>query len=464
VVDADYVGPARALYFDRALDGRGIHAASGEAQCFLALASGDSGTWTVTNLQDQVAYTIRFAGDEAQVECPDQTLDTLSRSAFDGYLLASPDPALCDEVARDDLCTIDGDCGNGELCCDNGARNTCVEAGDEGCELVAPQTQCSELGQCGEGEGCCALQSRGVCDVELCGEAVCCIAPTVTICSAECLLCQDNGDCDNGEICCEHTGQCSAPEVCIVPDGCQADADCGNSEVCCSGQSNFCTQDLACPGPCAVDGDCTENRICCGSQVTPVGPHCSDLNVCTDVPERSCTRDADCGQGEACCRSLDVPECRTDLACPDACRWDGDCGQGETCCNAEGRTPICVADGTCAKRRGEACVDPGECADGLVCCAYDGYGNICIEQGNCDGQIPADDCTANPAMCDAYPFSACCEVGGAAICAYRFACDDPSQVCVDDTDCGAAGFDCCTNFVGTGCAAAQVGCDGDNPF
>jgi hypothetical protein len=123
-----------------------------------------------------------------------------------------------------------------------------------------------------------------------------------------------------------------------------------------------------------------------------------------------------------------------------------------------------VADGTCAKRRGEACVDPGECADGLVCCAYDGYGNICIEQGNCDGQIPADDCTANPAMCDAYPFSACCEVGGAAICAYRFACDDPSQVCVDDTDCGAAGFDCCTNFVGTGCAAAQVGCDGDNPF
>jgi hypothetical protein len=167
----------------------------------------------------------------------------------------APAAEICDDGVDDDcngeaddgcaapLCTVDADCGVGEICT-NGA-----------CER--PMVGCLEDADCAPGELC------------LVGE--CQPAPPE---------CNDDFDCPAGEVCTQ--GACEpAPPECLV------DADCRVGEIC---EAESC---VPAPAECAVDLDCGPGEVC-------------ENGDCV-LPPGGCRNDGDCEVGEFCDAGLCAP-------------------------------------------------------------------------------------------------------------------------------------------------------------
>jgi hypothetical protein len=467
VIRATYEGGGDVIYYTDTPSGDPARRATVDfLPCFQAVEV--EGGYQILNLQTNESYQVMVAGQDAQVICADNSQETIPASALGDFLPVAPSPQSCQAPARNDECQRNSDCagifGPQAVCCDNGLGNQCEPVT---CQFTEPRETCNVNADCPEGTGCCPQVQARVCDPSYCGADICCIpAESPPVCDALCLLCADNEDCEEGSVCCPFTGSCTAPADCAPEPACAQDSDCDQGLVCCAaGGSPICVVPEQCPDPCGHDGECDNGRVCCGSQSDPYGAYCTAPGQCRDDNDLACDRNADCPNGRVCCRTLDEPACVTATQCPDACALDSDCGNGQECCREEGRTPICVAAGSCRKEQGEPCDQPSECGDGLTCCAYDTIGDVCVPEALCGQQVPRVACAQNPSVCGQFPMAACCEVDGAAVCAPRLACDEPWDVCASDNDCGASGFMCCTELVDAYCVGWTVdSCGSGNPF
>ncbi len=466
VLQADYVSGARALYYTtQNLPGR--RASFDVLPCFQAIETSGPDGYEILDLQNNGSFQITIDGQDALVTCSDQQQEVVPLAAVQAFLPPAPPVNLCALAPRNDECQIDGDClrfGPDSICCDGGVQNLCLPGGGD-CADVTPTQTCVQSADCPEGTGCCAQPNVRICDPAVCGDDICCNVESASVCSEVCLLCNVRSDCEGDQVCCSFTGLCSTAEACIPEPECEVDGDCNQGFECCkAGQTNSCAPTGTCPDPCRSSADCGNGRLCCGSQSDGFGAYCATSVQCNDVGQLACVTNADCGGGQLCCRTLDVPACVAASACPVACIEDADCGGGQECCQEEGRTPVCVASGSCRARLGEPCAVASDCTDGLTCCAYDRLGDVCVPQADCNQQVPAVACGQNPSLCDAFTLATCCLVNGVSTCSTRLGCDEPFFSCAENVDCGASGSVCCEDEPVSFCGGFAVGCEGGNPF
>lgn len=469
VVSASYEGGGEALFYtDRPSGGLARRTTFDFAPCFQAVEV--DGGYQILNLQTNEAYVVGVQGEDAVVTCADNSTETVPAAAVMEFLPVQPDVNQCGAPVRNDECQANSDCvgifGVQAVCCDNGLGNQCEPDADS-CNRVQPAQTCNVNADCPEGTGCCPQEQRRVCDPTFCGDDICCIPQDpAPVCDALCLFCQDNSDCQDGDVCCPFTGTCTDRAECEPEPACATDNDCEQGLVCCTaGQYPICTVAEQCAEPCSVDADCGQGRVCCGDQSDPYGAYCTTSNQCRDEGNEACSGDSDCGNGQVCCRSGGVAACVDAGACPEVCATDLDCGNGEECCLGNGRTPLCVPNGTCLKSLGESCAQDSECGEGLTCCGYDVLGDVCVPSDQCDQQVPRTACAQDPTICGGFTLATCCTVDGEAVCAPRLACDQAWDVCAQDSDCGASGFMCCNELVDSYCVGWTVNSCGDgNPF
>jgi hypothetical protein len=214
------------------------------------------------------------------------TPDCLRSSECDDGEFCDPNDRTCREG-----CSLHSDCDNGELCNPNTHQ----------CEAAA--NECEADDDCGEQEIC---QGNKCIDVE----------------------CVDDRHCAELEVCNADTNKCEAAE-----GACADDADCGDDEKCDTQQGicvqvgcgecpdgQVCNEDTGQCGECFKDADCAEGQAC----------NLTD-NVCED-PDDRCQNDNDCADDETCnrvsgeCEGLS--ECQPDSFEPnddrDAARGIGD--------------------------------------------------------------------------------------------------------------------------------------------
>lgn len=168
----------------------------------------------------------------------------------------------------------------------------------------------------------------------------------------ECLECDGDEDCPEGEVCNTDTG------FCVPPDGgCEDDSDCGGGQICVDGMcvDPPCTSDDDCPmgeicdldtgmcvpAPCDADDDCPLGEIC-------------DLDTGECVP--GCTSDDDCPMGEIC--DLETGHCVP------GCSSDEECAEGEICEDGHCGPAECMIDEDCAFDESDMCVIGATCEDG----------------------------------------------------------------------------------------------------
>ena len=226
--------------------------------------------------------------------------------------------------------------------------------------LLAVVASATDPVSCGPGNPCPVhyiCGSNGICEVDSVNP------PPQT--------CNDNGDCDVGEVCVR--GSCQPQS----PGGCINDDDCDEGEVCVRG---FCTGQN--PTECTIDADCDDEDACNGAEACVSGSCqagtplvCDDSNACTDDS---------CDPAIGCVFADDDANTCDDS---DACTQTDTCVAGSCTGSNEKVCPVtdtqCQTPGTCNPADG-SCSDPenveGSCDDGNACTQTD----TCVA-GSCTG-------------------------------------------------------------------------------
>jgi len=267
-------------------------------------------------------------------------------------------------------CTVDEECGPGEVC--RGAdpcicSAICIDDGMGGClpcdcqplpgtcALVGPgDDECFDDTRCAAGEKCViyAVGCESACVTNPDGTTEChpCDPVAVGRCEAAPAFCGSDGDCGAGEFCdlevvCPAIAvECPEGQVVIDLDGDGCALECVDRARCellggCGAPPGLCTRlpsdpcaGVICRGTdvCIVDAAgnaaCVENPClsvrCDAETFCEVQPDGSALCV-SNPPMRSCRSDADCAEAEVCtvsrgdCQSN--PSCGPEGPCTDEC-------------------------------------------------------------------------------------------------------------------------------------------------
>lgn len=273
----------------------------------------------------------------------------------------------------------------------------------------------------------------------------------------ELLPCEENGDCDGGELCDIPAGDNDG----LCREVCESDDDCGDDFYdTCDVVSGFCVQ-------CAGAINCRNDEACVD-------------NLCVFF----CANDGDCDGGEFCdeatgaCREAECQnddDCRGGFACDDfrcVSILPVICDADAVICRNATTVSTCNADGTAEDLVtcdvGEACVTTaagGVCA--TIVCAADEIG--------CDDDSTAFVCNANgterellPCRSDQYCDAGACRTRvctpDSIVCAgdSRVICDETGgdsviEPCGGETNCLTSDFGCsCRAVEGTGTCIERI--------
>lgn len=350
------------------------------------------------------------------------------------------------------FCYSDVECGNSEVCVNNGcAPPNTDQRGDAGlCQACETNVDCA-----GDGSICVGLAGTGggatplVCATTCSGNADCAanfecvtIGEGINV-NSYCLPVPDQSDvrsCSNTpDLECTTAADCGPAESCVgnkceTPDDveCTSTDDCSAGEVC---HQYECVADNT--PECATRSDCATGEVCVdgtcegGTESCVFNEECSGEAMCVNGSCYStCSADSDCGRLE---------HCRQGLCQPTECRGTSDCAGDEVCVDATCK-PGCdpATSGQCAP--GFVCTDYGYCdRDPNVDCrsnAECARQEICVE-GSC--QVP---CTCNQdcpggQVCD-IDAGTCYDPGAEAPQTCETTCDCPSgQQCNASGECVA---------------------------
>lgn len=377
-----------------------------------------------------------------------------------------PPMEVCDPASRlcvPDVCQVDADCGQGQICsntlegprCAEGCREDaqCFDGGV--CDPNLQRCLCEEDGQCFQGQRCLLGICEAPCTVAGCQEGLGCEPD-----SGACLpTCTEDADCDP-----ENSAQrCDQDLMLCVLTPCQADEECGEPQYC-----ELALESPVCAPGCRV-GFCPEGQFCHPQQ-----------RLCLE----GCAGDMDCPMGTFC--GADDGQCRP------GCRMDEECGPGLTCqevvingsLERQCLQPGCQVDEDCAQdhfcgvdpfSQEQLCfpgcrVEPDSCPEGLSCspelrlcvrgevCQSD---DVCVEPGQicrddlggfCGAGCREDNACSPGHVCDEFANLCTCDVledcGDGQICD-GFFCIEPCQENADcpvglscDTESGLCGFSC----------------------
>jgi uncharacterized repeat protein (TIGR01451 family)/MYXO-CTERM domain-containing protein len=367
------------------------------------------------------AGTCLFAPNDAY--CPDDNLycngtefcDALAGCASSGD--PCPIGEYCAEV--DDSCVEcvwDFDCDDGVGCTDDSCiGQSCVNTPNDGyCPddgLYCNGTEsCDALNDCsGSGDPC--LGQGLVCD-EI---------------NDECVVCIEDGDCDDGVACTDDT---------CLAGACQSsanDANCPDDGLFCNGVEgcDFLSGCISTGDPCAVS-----SMVC----------H-EDTDDC-----HNCVADAECDDGIACTDDTCVAglcvRTPNDSHCPD----DGLYCNGAESCSAQSD---CVSSGDPCQVSGELC---DETNDGCVECLLD---------ADCDDAVACSDDSCSAGLCSSTPNDANCPDDGS-FCNGPEVCDPLSGCSSTGDPCQDQGLFCneelagCTNCLIDADCDDAVDCTDDN--
>ena len=236
-------------------------------------------------------------------------------------------------------CVRDSDCPGAQFC----QEGQCVDG------------ECQNDADCDPGQVC--LIAAGVCVTPQCLQNVEC--PEGQFCDPADQTCKDgctdNSNCPDGTICNPNT------QACEQDSECEQDSDCGDLQICRDDKCEDvqCVRDVDCNGPGEV---CVENNC--------------------RVAEGFCDEDADCPGEDKCdlqtntCVEVSCPECPEGTECNEEvgecweCATDEDCGEGGECN---------LTDHTCIESR---CTGDEDCDGGQVCNLINGQ---CEDVQECQG-------------------------------------------------------------------------------
>ena len=286
-------------------------------------------------------------------------------------------------------CSGDGDCREGSTCQTIGGVQTCWPTVAT-CEQLAgciPNTgqSCQQDADCTEGQDQVCDLVQGVCVARV---------PT----------------CPFGTVCNRDTKQCET--ACTTDDDCAANENCQNSPCRCT--NNECVPILLCQD----NADCEPGQVCIvepGQTEGECGPSCtadSDCpqgEVCTDLGSRracvpGCVSDADCPLTANCSGGRCVPGCQASVVCQ-ACQLCQPINpQVKACTKVAGYCEVCTAPaGSCSSPSpGRYCCDLGQvdylgvdCSGGRECPA----GFSCVPIVDALGNTVAENCFPEANAC-----------------------------------------------------------------
>lgn len=463
-------------------------------ECFDASLGADG--WEVMDLLTGQHFQIAFAGMDAQLTCPDSSVETVPTATLSRFFPERPDPGSCMEPNRQDQCQVDAECTNAILpvCCDVGTRNLCNSV--TGCDDARPRGLCDSDADCGlQGEVCCGRDQVRVCDYGLCGDTLCCRRDGQAVCEPA-DVCASFDRCDPmdanacgavaGTRCCQDrfssVYDCYAPPECrdfvppscttdgectglgadwrccanevgdrlcfeveggqcpIIGDRCQDDAECGQGEVCCGPVGGrACVPTLSCADTCATNADCPGVGVVC----------CPDSMQCT--PQIDCTTDGVCGSdGECpdgiCCRAFKYPTCIGVSNCPDPCSSEDDCPGTQMCCGSQASAygAHCRVPLECRDVADRDCTRDADCNGGQVCCRSLDV-PACMDSVDCPRVCAGDgDCPMGTECCGADVRTPVCVPEGTCL-------KEEGERCGGPTEC-ESGLSCCPyDGLGTVC-------------
>ena len=274
--------------------------------------------------------------------------------------------------------------------------------------------------------------------------------------------CTANSDCSDPDVCVVDRSGATIDLTCDDPvgggdvgDACTGDADCA---------SGLCLDD-ACSAPCDTSNDCAaDGAFVCEIQSVPTdGGGDADLTVCVPREADVCLSDGDCSGTDRCVANKSMTE--LEFTCGDAV------GAGES-------GDACAADADCAQNLclGDVCAGPcevvGDCGGEPQRCVVTnvdlGGGAMdsaqicrlpisCGSQGDCP-VATGDVCYVREAAGTLDPICRAANPAGGGLgqvcngdsqCANNFCLEtrfrDVCVVpCVNDADCGVAGYECGT--------------------
>lgn len=308
--------------------------------------------------------------------------------------------AGCDDGSGSAACSIDGDCGQRGLVCNN--EQACVELP---CQT---RQDCGQNRTCFEGS-CTAREctSDGDCASGLSCVGLLCLDPGTASCTTD-------TDCAAfNRVCNPITGQC------VEPSGCTTDTDCPSGQSCnpLTGQ---------CIAGCIQDGDCPADKYCAAGGSCETGCRqgtCAAGELC-DLTTRTCIEACTVSQCAALGQTCDTTtgQCvdRTGKGLCESCTSGSDeCGGPGDRCHPLGGSFVCTF----------ACETDDDCSAGFRCAALTTAAKGCIPQGGtCTGCLLSG-CTAGE-VCN--PDSTMCQPGidSCRLCTADFECGDGS-VCTD---------------------------------
>ncbi|MFU8802620.1 MAG: hypothetical protein ACNA8W_02315 [Bradymonadaceae bacterium] len=332
-------------------------------------------------------------------------------------------------------CTYDDQCEMGTVCsfagqcvsasCDNCTSDQICYITEANPEGTCSRPECSPSNPCPEGQSCSGglcQAGQGCTNADDCpGEQICNLAGQCTD-PPEPQGCEDDGECETGEVC--DNGNC----VTAPPTSCD-DVQCETGERClpeslqcvrdCISDQSICTGDEVCDaatGQCSTPG-CLNNAEC------PQGQECTDGNCVPTGNPGVCTQTCDanvpgtCGGGTPYCLDSCCSECVGAADCPQGqlC-LDGFCGNPPDC---SADPSVCPAGYTCNNgncdppQTGQGCdpSDPTSCPDGTFC---DPGTNTC---GGLGGDLGCGFCNADctcpgQLVCEMVFCSGCNMLGG----------------------------------------------------
>lgn len=290
-------------------------------------------------------------------------------SSGDSGTASAPGCVTSEECAAGELCACDGQCVvDTELPCTenkNCGSGTWCDPCTLQCEVTVGLCEpCSQSGACGYDGSCVPFASGGsFCGMNCVADPGCpagfSCKDVVGLQTAQCVpdsgncealgLCEDSGDCPDGEKCVQ--------KACI--QGCSNDGGCPNGTVCEAADCvPPCADDTDCLSPalCELDGHCRAPGSCQSGGDCEPGDHCDKVS---GACEPGCLQDADCQDVALVCEAT---------ACvPKGCLHNYQCGFGEECDDASGAC-VPTPDPHCAVCDASQEDNSGSCGAGDALC------------------------------------------------------------------------------------------------
>ncbi len=390
-----------------------------------------------------------------------------------------------EDVANNQTCKFDVDCGLGTVC---GSGGSCVSAACDFCtsEQICYKTPANPEGtcsapQCQNTDDCDGAQCvKGQCVTggsDSCTKASDCPNPDKQTCTlaGKCVDKPVEKECENTTDCANDGEICDANNKCTVP-AC-TETSCGAGKLC--GTDGKCKDAPICdPTKCETNERCLPSTGACGTDCVSDASLCGNGEMC-DKPTATCITNPCPNVDPASCGG-NTPHLSPSLNCSCVqCTDNTHCGPGKVCgsngsctadqcqktcdsatpgsCNGAAGTPYCVG-GCCSQ-----CIGAADCPGGQLC--LDGFcgvppncdidPTVCPQGYTCEAgacKPPASGNTCSQQNPDCPPGQVCngtrCEnVGGGMGCG----------MCNDDCTC-PNGLSCDMGFQCTGCSAGTDAC------